>query len=129
MARRSFRYYVKTPGGADKIRKPTASLLREFRAQALEMTTFNVGAGEAILLRLGEDAILVDGGAVVKKRNVALGRALRSHLADRGIRHYLLPILTWTTSTAWSPSSWTMRRKCWHPERSITIMARLWGVG
>ena len=86
MARRSFRYYVNTPGGAVKIRKPTASVLREFRGQALEMTTFNVGAGEAILLRLGEDAILVDGGAEVKKRNVALGQALRGHLADRGIR-------------------------------------------
>ena len=86
MARRSFRYYVNAPGGAVKIKKPTASVLSEFRVQALEMTTFNVGKGEAILLRLGGDAILVDGGAEVKKRNVALGRALRGYLVDRGIR-------------------------------------------
>ena len=86
MARRSFRYYVNTPGGAVKIRKPSATVLRDFRGQALEMTTFNVGGGEAILLRLGEDAILVDGGSEVKKRNVALGQALRGYLADRGIR-------------------------------------------
>ena len=86
MARRSFRYYVKTGNGAVKIRKPGASVLREFREQALEMTMFNVGEGEAILLRVGNDVVLVDGGAVVKKGNVALGQALRGYLTDRGLK-------------------------------------------
>ena len=86
MARRSFRYYVNTGDGAVKIRKPAATVLRDFRQQALEMTTFNVGEGEAILLRVGNGAILVDGGAMVKKRNAALGQALRAYLVDRGIK-------------------------------------------
>ena len=124
MARRSFRYYVNTPGGAVKIKKPAASILQEFREQALEMTTFNVGEGEAILLRVGKDAILVDGGAVVKKRNVALGKAPRGYLVDRGIR--LMAILASHPHVDHlNALEALMRQTCWRLERYITIMARL----
>lgn len=79
-------FYMVDPSGVVQISAPPATLLTQFRQQAMQMTVFNVGPGEAVLLRLGHSGILVDGGARVIKRNSALGQALRSYLIGQGVR-------------------------------------------
>jgi competence protein ComEC len=74
------------PSGIFQVSTPSATLLTQFRQQAMQMTVFNVGPGEAILLRLGNSGILVDGGARVIKRNSTLGQALRGYLIGQGVR-------------------------------------------
>lgn len=79
-------FYLVNVSGPVQVGAPSVSDLQDFRAQAMEMSVFNVGPGEAVLMRLGGQAILVDCGAQVIKRNAALGNALRSYITARGIR-------------------------------------------
>lgn len=55
------------------------------RVDCLEMVTFNVGNGEAIILRRKAKAILIDGGAGNAKENKPLGAFLFSYLASKGL--------------------------------------------
>ena len=62
----------------------TGSTLNEFQNESLEMRMFNVGAGEAILLRNSSKVIFVEGGSNQRKeRNVDLGDALRNFLGKK----------------------------------------------
>jgi competence protein ComEC len=79
-SRISSKFFLVSPGRIRKLAKPASRLVEEMRADALEMTVFNVGAGEAIILRRRNRAILVDGGAVVKRKNVELGKALKKYI-------------------------------------------------
>ncbi len=79
-------FFMLSPDRISKLRRPSSRLIEEMRADSLEMSVFNVGAGEAILLRRGNAGVLVDGGAVVKKRNVELGIALKEYITSAGFK-------------------------------------------
>jgi len=57
--------------------------LNEFQKKSIEMRMFNVGAGEAMLLKNKSKTIFVEGGAKIKERNVDLGDALRKFLKNK----------------------------------------------
>lgn len=58
----------------------------DFDANALTISMFNVGEGEAILLSRGAEGVLIDGGLNRRKKsNVPLGRALLAYLAQENI--------------------------------------------
>ena len=80
------KFFILSPARIRKLPRPSSRLVEEMRADALEMNVFNVGAGEAILLRRGNAAVLVDGGAVVKKRNMELGIALKEYITGAGLK-------------------------------------------
>ena len=69
-----------------QIKSPVGTALEDFRRNSIEMIMFNVGEGEAILVKTRERAILVDGGAEVKKQNTELGLAIRKFLLDNNIK-------------------------------------------
>ncbi|MFY3739846.1 MAG: competence protein ComEC [Candidatus Nitrosomirales archaeon] len=62
------------------------AFLDAFRNQSLEMTVFNAGKGEAILIKASNKAIFVEGGAELIKENVVLGNRLGQYLRDNNIR-------------------------------------------
>ena len=78
-------FFLIAQGGLHPVR-PDEETLAELRDDPLEIVMFNVGDGEAIIIRRRRLAILVDGGSVVKKRNRELGRVLLSYLSDEGLR-------------------------------------------
>ncbi|MCH8274045.1 MAG: MBL fold metallo-hydrolase [Armatimonadetes bacterium] len=59
---------------------------RAFRDDAIEITMYSVGKGEAIVISRGGRAILVDGGAGNKAKNDVLGGALAARLAPGSLR-------------------------------------------
>ena len=65
---------------------PGPTLRDEMRDDALEMIVFDVGGGEAILLRRRKLAILVDGGAGKKHEHQALGEALVGYIRSQGLK-------------------------------------------
>ncbi|MCH8010796.1 MAG: hypothetical protein IIA61_02425 [Candidatus Marinimicrobia bacterium] len=82
-------FYITTTTGV-RLLDPTESAGIDLGNNPLEMTIFNVGGGEAILLRQGMDGFMVDGGAYwgtgFFKRNAALGEKLANFLVDRKIK-------------------------------------------
>lgn len=56
------------------------------QSQSLEMTTFSVGSGEAILLRRKQQVLLIDGGAGDEDENLDLGNFLANHLASEQLQ-------------------------------------------
>lgn len=80
------RFYLVSADGIRRIPKPSSQLLAQIASDGLEMTVFNVGPGETLLLRRGDEAVLVDGGARRKKRNTELGTSLAAHLRGAGVR-------------------------------------------
>ncbi len=78
-------FYFVSEGGIKRSKAPSRTALTTFERTALTMRMFNVGEGEAIVLSLGNEGVLFDGGGVVKKRNEPLGRALLAYLDAEGI--------------------------------------------
>ncbi len=78
-------FYLVNAGGIESAEELSGGKLKRFRAQALTMRVFNVGKGEAILLSKKKEAVLFDGGAIVKKRNELLGRALKEYVTQKEI--------------------------------------------
>lgn len=79
-------FYFAHSAGVKRVKAPSGSVLQAFRASSVEMRVFNVGPGEAILLSLGSRTVLFDGGAIVKKSNASLGRALLAYLVARNLK-------------------------------------------
>ncbi len=61
---------------------PSKKVIRNMRGDALEMTVFSVGSGEAILLRRGTNALLIDAGVAGSKKGEALGKKLAEYIED-----------------------------------------------
>lgn len=80
-------FYLRNSEGLVTVDKPSDAILTDFREQCIEMIVFNVGEGEAMLVKARNKAIFIDGGAdKSKERNVTLGNALRKYLAGNGIK-------------------------------------------
>jgi beta-lactamase superfamily II metal-dependent hydrolase len=74
-------YFVHAAGRA-KVAPLTGGALQTFRANAVELRVFDVGAGEALLLSRGNRAVLFDGGAEQGRTNAPLARALVGYLTE-----------------------------------------------
>lgn len=61
---------------------PTKKVIKNMRGDALEMTVFFAGSGEAILLRRHNKAILIDAGVAGSKKSEALGKKLADYIED-----------------------------------------------
>lgn len=70
------------------IKKVTVSAATKsaLRTNCLEMMTFSVGGGEAILLRRKKQVILIDGGAGERPENLPLGEFLAQYLAGNELK-------------------------------------------
>jgi len=79
-------FYLINSEWITEIQPLSGHLLEDFRKESIEMIMFNVGAGEAILIKNRSKAIFVDGGAETKKRNVELGQSLRQFLIDNSVK-------------------------------------------
>lgn len=79
------KFYLVSP---DRIRRINVDQATKnaMRSDALQMVTFNVGNGETIILRRKARAILIDGGALVKKHNKELGNFLYNYLKNEGLK-------------------------------------------
>lgn len=86
MPRVSSRFFMLSPDRMRRVPRPSAELVQQMRADALEMTVFDVGVGETILLRRHLLAVLVDGGSAVKKRNEELGDALKKYIMGEALK-------------------------------------------
>lgn len=86
MASISTTFFRVVPTAKPEKIKPTATVLKQMRDDAFEMTVFDVGPGEAILLRRRQLAVLVDGGAGGRKEHTALGAALAGYIRAKGIK-------------------------------------------
>ncbi|MCH8025493.1 MAG: MBL fold metallo-hydrolase [Chloroflexi bacterium] len=62
--------------------QPPKKIIKNMRGDALEMTVFFVGSGEAILLRRHDKAILIDAGVAGSKKGKALGKKLADYIED-----------------------------------------------
>lgn len=79
-------FYLAHAGGMARVAAPAGQGLATFEADALSLRAFNVGKGEAILMSRGRRGVLFDGGAMVKRTNAPLGRALVAYLQQGGIK-------------------------------------------
>lgn len=73
-------------GGQLSSVEPDQATQDSLRSDPLEVVTLNVGDGEAIIVRRKRLALIIDGGAVVKKENKVLGKVLLSYLRNEGLR-------------------------------------------
>lgn len=80
------KFYLINPDSIFTIEPLTGSTLDDFRRSSIEIIMFNVGEGDAILVKTRTRALFVDGGAKRKKRNEELGIALRKYLDDKNIK-------------------------------------------
>lgn len=79
-------FFRVTPGDIAKLTGLSKTLVGQMRSDSLEMTVFEIGEGEVILLRRGNVGVTVDGGATMKKENVSLGEAFKDYLRQEQVK-------------------------------------------
>jgi len=80
------KFFLLDSFGHIEIDTPSDNVLKKFNSNLMEMIVFNVGKGEAILVKNNKRAIFVDGGETNSKTRVRLGNALRQYLCDNNIK-------------------------------------------
>ena len=78
----SSRFYRVTRTQPPVAVNPTKKVIKNMRGDALEMTVFSVGAGEAILLRRGTNAMLIDAGLTKTSKIAVAGKKLAEYIED-----------------------------------------------
>ena len=73
-------FFVVNVTGAHEISLPTDNFVKNFRNNSIELVLFNVGVGEAIVLRRKRRVITIDGGKGTKAREKKVAQKIKRYI-------------------------------------------------